>query len=694
MMNSTFMQRMKALSARSDLMIASLLISIIFMMILPLPTLLVDILIGTNMSIAVILLMVSIYIESPLELLAFPAILLITTIFRLSLSVTTTRLILLEADAGDIIETFGNFVVGGNLVVGLVIFLIITIVQFLVITKGSERVAEVSARFTLDGMPGKQMSIDSDMRAGLIDMHQAKDRRTKVEKESQLFGSMDGAMKFVKGDAIAGLIIICVNIIGGIAVGTMQMEMTAGEALQVFSILTIGDGLVSQIPALIISVTSGIIVTRVTTDESKDLGHDISKQLTSKPSALMIAGTLLIGFAAIPGFPTMVFLTLAALLGGGGFILNRKTESSDGDEVDENGLVSQGGGEGNADKDPNSFEVTVPIILEVSEDTQKILSIKDLNKQVAKIRQALYLDLGVPFPGIHIRYSKGGEEGKYSILLHETPIAEGMFKKENVLVINQKEQLDIMGIENEEAEPFLPSGQPFWVPESEKKDLEEAGIKYMNFSSVLSLHLSFILKKYAGEFMGLQETKSILGELEDKYGELVKEAQRLLPLQKIAEIFQRLVSEDVSIRNIRVILEALIEWGQKEKETVMLVEYVRIGLKRYISYKYSNGQNVLPAYLFDQALEEAIRNGIRQTSAGAYLALDPSVSSNIVSNISNIIGDISAMTHKPALIVSMDIRRYVRKLIENELYELPVLSYQELIPDITVQPIQRIDLPS
>ncbi len=699
MFKSVFFQRIQALTKRSDLMVAILLMSIVFMMILPLPPEVVDVLIGLNMGIAVILLMVSIYITSPLEIVAFPAILLITTIFRLALSIAITRLILLDGDAGKIVEAFGNFVVGGNLIVGIVIFLIITIVQFLVITKGSERVAEVGARFSLDGMPGKQMSIDSDMRAGSINMEEAHKRRQAVEKESQMFGSMDGAMKFVKGDAIAGLIIICVNMLGGVSIGVFQQGMTVGEALELYTILTIGDGLIAQIPALIISVTAGIIVTRVTTDESENLGSDIGKQITSKPAALMISGALLLGFAIIPGFPTLTFLALAGIVGGGGFALNKlKNKTTQEDAT--SGVVTGGMGDtpntsGKTvdPKKPQDFELTVPIIVELSDTVQKVLNIKLLNEEVATIRQALFMDLGVPFPGIHLRFNKGQDEAGYRVLLQETPIARGQFKKDHVLVINQLDQLQILDLPIVEAEQFLPRGHLTWVPAEYVSLLKDMNISYMELPNILSYHLSFMLKKYANEFVGLQETKAILSTIEEKYGELVKEVQRLLPLQKIAEIFQRLVNEDISIRNLRVILESLVEWAQKEKESVMLTEYVRINLKRYISYKYSNGQNILPAYLLDHEVEDAIRNGIRQTSAGSYLALDPRLSAKMIKNIADNVGDLSQVTHKPVLVVSMDIRRYVRKLIEPELYDLPVLSFQELTPDITVQPLKRIEMP-
>lgn len=301
------MMLLQQLGQRKDIMLAILLLVVVFMMVLPLPTVILDLLIAINMTISVVLLMVSVYITSPLQFSVFPVLLLVTTLFRLALAVSTTRMILLQADAGQIVYTFGQFVVGGNLIVGIVIFLIITIVQFLVITKGSERVAEVSARFSLDAMPGKQMSIDGDMRAGVIDMDEARERRSQVEKESQMFGSMDGAMKFVKGDAIAGLVIILVNILGGIAIDVSQRGMSAADALNLYSILTVGDGMVSQVPALLIAITSGIIVTRVSSENSSDLGSDIGEQIVAQPRAIFIGGVLLVLFGLIPGFPTITF---------------------------------------------------------------------------------------------------------------------------------------------------------------------------------------------------------------------------------------------------------------------------------------------------------------------------------------------------------------------------------------------------
>lgn len=698
------------LSRRADLALATLLVAIIFMMILPLPTELVDSLIALNLSISVVLLMLSVYILSPLEFTAFPAVLLITTLFRLALSVTTTRLILMNGDAGDIITTFGNFVVGGNLVVGVVIFLIITIVQFLVITKGAERVAEVSARFSLDALPGKQMSIDGDMRAGVLDVEEARQRRDSLNKESQLFGSMDGAMKFVKGDAIAGLIIIFVNIIGGISIGTMQRGMNTGEALEVYAILTIGDGLISQIPALFISITAGMIVTRVASNDAKDseksnLGKDIGNQITAHPKALFIASALLFGFAIIPGFPTIIFVAIASVIGGGGLMLARmaKKQEMPDQSVPEVITKSQGAA---ATSTPESkkarardamsgkedFSITVPLLVDVAVNLEQELNANNLNAELGRIRRALYLDMGVPFPGVHLRYNENLSDGEYVILMQEIPVARGKLKSDHVLVSEPKEQLDVLGIACSVDDNFLPDLPSLWVSKEWRDDLASGNLSFMSHDSVITYHLSHVLRKYAEDFIGIQETRYLLDKLEPHYGELVKEVQRVLPIQKLSEVFQRLVSEDISIRNLRVILEALVEWGQKEKDVVQLTEYVRSSQKRHICYKYAAGRGVLPAYLLDKEIEDQIRGAIRQTSAGYYLALEPDVTQRFVASAVKNIGEIRKSQRKPVLLVAMDIRRYVRKLIESELYELPVLSFQELTKDINIQPIGRISL--
>ena len=692
-------QSLQAITQRKDVLLASMLVAIIFMMILPLPTELVDVLIGMNMGVSVLLLMLAIYIGSAGEFFAFPAVLLLTTLFRLALSITTTRLILLQADAGAIIDTFGNFVVAGNLVVGMVIFLIITIVQFLVITKGAERVAEVSARFSLDAMPGKQMSIDGDMRAGVIDMAEARRRREKVEKESQLYGSMDGAMKFVKGDAIAGLIIIAINLIGGLVIGTTQRGMALGEAMQIYSVLTIGDGLVSQIPALLIAITAGIIVTRVSTEETENLASDISEQFGAQPRALMVAGGLMIAFGMIPGFPTLTFLALAAATGGAGLLLLRSSGKQQAKLAEQqvSSVLTPVPVEASSEADVEAQlrgdqEITLgaAVLLDISAALQPHLDMRALNREAAKVRRALYLDLGVPFPGIHVRFNENLPTDSYAVLLQEVPVARGDLRPGQLLFADNERQLDIIQIPAERADPFLPNMPTVWIDGKYAEPLREAAVSFMEPHRVLTFHLAYVMRRYAEEFIGIQETHNLFERLKEAYPDLIKEAQRVLPINKTTEVLKRLVSEDVSVRNIRLVLESLVEWGQQEKDVVMLTEYVRGDLKRYISYKYSSSQNVLSAYLFEQDIEETVRGGIRQTSSGNFLALDPSVTQRLIQETKSLVGDISHLENKPVLVTAMDIRRYVRKMLEIELYDLSVLSFQELTQEVTVQPLGKI----
>ncbi|MEI2417090.1 type III secretion system export apparatus subunit SctV [Orrella sp. JC864] len=687
-----------AITSRNDIVLAVLIVSIIFMMILPLPTALVDVLIGANMTLSAILLMVAMYLPSPLAFSSFPSVLLITTLFRLGISIATTRLILLQGDAGHIIETFGNFVVGGNLIVGLVVFLILTIVQFVVITKGAERVAEVAARFSLDAMPGKQMSIDADLRAGTIDMDEARRRRSLVEKESQLYGAMDGAMKFVKGDAIAGLIIVGVNLLGGILIGTLQRDLSAGEAVQVYSILTIGDGLISQIPALFIAICAGIIVTRVQTGEGpSNVGRDIGAQVLAQPRALLIAAAVAAGMGLIPGMPTLTFLALAAVVGTIGFVLLRGTRKV----VDEKtGAVTEisplapqphAPAPGRA-QDAAPFAPTQPVMVDLAPGLLARESPEALQTHLAEVRQALYLELGVPFPAVRLRENPALAPEQYLLLLSEVPVAQGLLRQGKVLVRDTEQTLRALQVPYEPDKSLLPGVSTLWTDARLADTLAGAGVPVLDGPRILGWHLAFVLRKYAAEFIGIQETRVLCAAMEPEYPELVKEALRVMPVQKTAEILQRLVSEGISIRNLRAVLEALVEWGQKEKDSVLLTEYVRVSLKRLISHKFSGGQNLLPAYLLAPSVEETVRGAIRQTSAGSYLALEPAVSRKLLENIRLAVGDLHAAARKPVLLTSMDIRRYLRKLIEQDLYELPVLSYQELTQEINVQPLARVDL--
>lgn len=683
----------ETITRHNDVALVALLVVVITLMIVPLPTPLVDTLIGANLTLSFLMLMMAMYVKTPLEFSVFPTMLLFTTLFRVGLNITTTRLILLQADAGEIIFTFGDFALGGNFVVGAVVFLILTIVQFLVISKGAERVAEVGARFTLDAMPGKQMSIDADLRAGVIDMEEAQRRRTNVQMESKMYGAMDGAMKFVKGDSIAGMVVTVVNIVGGTIIGITQNGMTAGDALHTYGILTIGDGLVSQIPSLLVSISAGILITR-SGDTREDVGAQVGRQFFDQPRALQMAGGLIFLLALIPGFPKPQLFTMAAavwLFGKTLLVVKNAPQKPDAQRELKKTLTASG------QKKPQrvtqageEFSPTVPIILDISPDIGEAMDYNAMNSELVELRRALYFDLGVPFPGINIRPNPTLASFTYVLNLNEIPLASGQLMKDHVIVREKKANLDLLGIPYLTGDAFLPGVESIWVPREKMASLTKADILCMEHSRILAYHLSLLLTRHAATFIGMQETKYLLDRMEERAPDLVREVTRLLPVQRISDIFQRLVQEQISIRDLRTILQALIDWAPKEKDVVMLTEYVRGALKRQISYMYSKGQNMLPVIMMEPNVEETIRKAIRQTSAGAFLSLDPASSQRILNAVGEAAGKFRTSTQKPVLMVSMDIRRYVRRLIESKFYELPVMAYQEVTSEISVQPVARV----
>jgi type III secretion protein V len=689
------------LGRSSDVLLAVTIVGIVIMIIIPIPYQLLNILIAANLSAAIGLLMVALYIPSAVHLSIFPSLLLITTLFRLGVNITSTRLILLKAYAGEIIEAFGMFVVGGNFVVGGVIFLIITLVQFIVITKGAERVAEVAARFTLDGMPGKQMAIDADLRAGIIDSNQARGLRAAIQKESQLYGAMDGAMKFVKGDAIAGIVIIIINIVGGLVIGMVFHHMTAMQAAYTYALLSIGDGLVTQIPALLIGITAGMVTTRVTSEGQGDthLGRDIVGQIFRQPKALVIASCVVFLLGFVPGFPKYPFFLISGSLGSISFALWRTSLRETARKASVPGAVIetdvaghkvvQGGGD--------EYALTLPVILELGGSLSKMIARQRggaglIETMIPRMRQALYHDLGVRFPGVHVRTDTPNlSEGEYNILLNEVPLVRGKVLEGQVLTNETEENLSHYNLPHSVYTNSL--GLPtLWVGRDYRTLLEKAGIKYWTPLEVVVLHLSYFFRQYAGEFVGIQEVRAMLEFVEKSFPDLCKEVTRLIPLQKLTEIFKRLVQEQVSIRDLRTILECLSEWAQTEKDTILLTEYIRAALKRYISYKYSQGQSTLSVYLLDPEIEDMVRGAIKQTSAGSYLALDPDSVQMILQALRNTIVPAPPGGQPPVLLTAIDVRRFVRKLIEMEYPDIACLSFQEIVPEIRIQPLGRIQL--
>ncbi|AQS36175.1 type III secretion protein, HrcV family [Shewanella psychrophila] len=663
-------------AGRHDIILSAMLMVAVFMMILPLPTALIDVLIAFNLCLSIVLLMIAIYIRDPLEFSVFPSLLLITTLYRLALTISTSRLILLQHDAGDIVYTFGNFVVGGNLAVGIIIFAIITIVQFIVITKGSERVAEVSARFSLDAMPGKQMSIDGDMRAGIIDAKEAKRQRAQVQKESQLYGAMDGAMKFVKGDAIASIIVILTNILGGIAVGVMQHNMSASEAVNTYAVLSVGDGLIAQIPSLLISITAGLIVTRVPGEQRQNLANELVAQVGRQPSSLQMAGMVMFIFAFIPGFPMLVFGLLGAVTLASSWWLVRKKkqegEQAEHPHFSDNTSVNEGG-------DENMAPGAVPLMLYLGADVPS----QGVKEALQRLRWQLFEQLGVPLPEIQLQIAKKGNSGLCDVLLYQEPVLQLQFDLDESLLVEPMVTLP----SRVETLPF--SGEELhWIKGNVLEQAREQGLSVCSAEQIPAYIVGKVIGRYAGEFIGVQETRYLMDAMEARYGELVKELQRMLSVGKVAEILQRLVEEGISIRDLRTIFETLVEWVSKEKDIIMLTEYVRIALRRHIRRNFATPQGWISVLMVGEGIENLIRESIRQSTAGSYSALDMEQSNLILTTLKAELPPQQACV----LLTSLDVRRYLRKIIERELFTTPVLSFQELGDDAEIKVLAHVDL--
>ena len=637
-----------AFSRYSDLVLVSGVIAIIALMVLPLPVFLIDLLVAVNLAMGVMLLLMSIYIGSPLEFSVFPSVLLISTLFRLSLAIATTRLILLHGNAGHIIDTFGKTVAGGNLIVGLVVFLIITVVQFIVIAKGAERVAEVAARFTLDAMPGKQMSIDSDLRSGLIDKDEARRKRRELELESKLHGNLDGAMKFVKGDAIAGIVIIVINLLGGLAVGVLQQGMDMSHAMVKYSVLTIGDGMVSQIPALLAAMSAGLIVTRTMDAQDKHLGDSMRKQFTAKPRVLMVAGGICWLLALMPGFPSAIFVLLGLVLGVSGTLmtpalrvrLQKASQPALGSVMKPR--APEAGVMATALPPP---QPAVPLLLELPTRALGSDQGAELTRELESVLEHFQLGLGLVLPRISIHAispaaaSAPQAGNEWRLLAFEVPIAQG----------------------------DLPADHT---------------------AQALAGAVHQALRRHTSLFLGIQETSALLTRSAVDYPEAVKEVLRAIPMQRMADILRRLVEEEVPVRHLRDMLETLAEAGQREKDVHTLSEFARIALKRHICYRYAP-QGTLRATLLMPDLEEMLRQALRVSGGVQQLAIDPVAASQIIERLRD-----SVQQHRvTAIVTTVDLRRHVRKLIELDCFDVPVLSYHELMPSLKLDAADRVGAP-
>ena len=620
----------------SDLFLVAGIVAIVALMVLPLPLWLIDLLVAVNIASGLVLILLAVYVAGPLEFSVFPSVLLMTTLFRLALSIATTRMILLHADGGHIIATFGKLVAGGNLVVGLVVFLIITVVQFIVIAKGAERVAEVAARFSLDAMPGKQLSIDSDLRSGLIDKDEAKRRRRTLELESKLHGSLDGAMKFVKGDAIAGIVIILINLLGGLAIGVLQQDLSLGDAVHRYSILSIGEGMVAQIPALLGAMAAGLLVTR-TNDEEHDrhLGDAIRKQLGAKPRVHLMAAAICLLLATVPGFPPLVFGLLALVFGATGAMLTPWGRDWVAQHLPDLG-ASRRQPEASALKTAQPrVRPSVPLLLELPQSMLGGDGGLAVTRAVESMLNELQLEQGLPLPRVAL-HGRLGREG-WRLLAHEVPLSEG------------------------EVAPD---------PQGLAEQVRQA------------------LRRNAALFIGIQETSELLTRAQAELADVVKEVLRALPVQKVTEVLRRLAAEEVSIRNLRDILEALAEAAQREKDVQALTEMTRIALRRQTHHRLCPGGE-LQALLLSPELEALLRQALHVSGGVTQLAVSPDQARQFAAEVQ---AQVEAL--KPqAIVCAIDLRWHLRKLIENECFDTPVLSFHELLPTLRLTPLHHLPPP-
>ncbi|HEX8792282.1 MAG TPA: flagellar biosynthesis protein FlhA [Polyangiaceae bacterium] len=631
--------------AGADIALAALVVLVVGLMIVPLPTWTLDLLISTNLSAAVAILLVVLYVPDAIGIATFPTLLLLTTLYRLALNVASTRLILLQANAGEVIRAFGTFVVRGNYVVGAVVFLVLTIIQFIVIAKGSERVAEVGARFALDAMPGKQMAIDAELRSGAIDGNEARRRRRHLQRESQFYGAMDGAMKFVKGDVIATLVILVVNILGGLGIGVAMKGMSVVDALKRYGLLTIGDGLVTQIPALVLSTAAGVLVTRVGSEEADTpLGDELARQLLGVPKALQVAAVFVLLLALVPGLPAIPFVVIgvALLLVGRARARAKSVEEQRAATEPRPSQTARAGA-----MDPSFVPLVQPWSLEVSPDLEPVLDAEPegLRAMAIGLRERIFSELGVPLPAPRVRARDGLDARVVVLSLQEVPA--------RVLLV--------------------------------PRDVEGAALVDWVRERTLDL-----LRARAADFLGLAEVQRLLDELEQFAPATVRNVvPKPLSLVLLTDVLRRLVEERVSIRDLRAILEALAVVAATEKDPLGLSEYVRSALRRAITYRLTAGQGRLPCVMLEPIVEDTVRRAITRTPAGAFLTLAPQASRDVERAI-----DAALATwpegEQPVIMTQPDIRRFVRKLIEPRHPEVWVSSFAELLPEVRLETVSRV----
>jgi flagellar biosynthesis protein FlhA len=688
-----FFSKFKSLTQNSDVVIAIGLMIVLGVMVVPIPPLLLDLLLSFSIALSVAVLLTAVYSKKPLDFSTFPTVLLVTTLFRLSLNVASTRNILLNGAsdgtgaAGEIIRAFGDFVVGGNYAVGIVIFIILVVINFMVITKGAGRVAEVSARFTLDAMPGKQMAIDADLNAGLVDEKEAKRRRAEVAQEADFYGSMDGASKFVRGEAIAGILITAINMIGGIIIGVAQKDMSFSNAAQTFTLLTVGDGLIAQIPALIISTAAGIIATRNSNSES--LGKQVGTEFTANPKSFYITAGAMTIFGLIPGFPGLPFILMGSVIAFVGFKIEKNKELA---KVAEQTIAVQ-----DTKAKSDTLESLLPVELVQLEVGYGIVSIVDaeqngdLLERISHIRKQFAIDWGVIIPSVRIKDNLELKPGGYSVKLKGVEIAKGELLPDHLMAMDPGtviEQMD--GVQTKEPVFGLPA---IWITDDRKDEAQYNGYTVVDLSTIVATHLTEVLKANLSELFGRQELVKVLDNFKEENPKIVSDlVPDIMTLGTVLKVLQNLLREGVSVRDLRTILETLAEFGTTTKDSEALTEYVRQSLYRSITEKIKSSAGDVPLFTLDRALEEAVARSIIHTDSGNQLNLDPKVTQTILASLNEKIEEATSQGEKMVVLCSPVIRRHFKKLTEKFIPNMIVVSHNELSPEVNIRSLGTVRL--
>ncbi|HIJ77729.1 MAG: flagellar biosynthesis protein FlhA [Desulfobulbaceae bacterium] len=682
----------------SSLVVAVGVVAILMVMIIPLPTIILDLLLSLSITVGLVILLMSMYNVNPLDFSSFPSLLLITTLFRLALNIASTRLILLHGHegagaVGQVIQAFGQFVVGGSFAVGLIIFLIMVLINFIVITKGSGRIAEVAARFTLDAMPGKQMAIDADLNAGLIREDEAKKRRKEISQQSEFYGAMDGASKFVRGEAVASLVIMVINVLGGLFIGVVLQKMRVAQAAETYTLLTIGDGLVSQIPSLIISTSAGIIVSRAASDVS--MGKEFMQQFGMQPQALAVSSGIIMIFGLIPGLPHLPFLLLGTGMGGIAWLAFQKgavdQEAKEAAEEEKHKAETPPAGA------PETVEALLPLdmlqlevgygLIPLVDESQE----GDLLERIRAIRRQFAMDMGMIIPPLHVRDNLQLKPDEYVLLLKGVEISRGEIMMNHLLAMDSgMAKREIEGIPTMEPAFQLPA---LWIAEDKRDEAQVAGYTVVDPSTVVATHLTESLRIHADELLGRQDTQKLLDNLAKTHPKVVEElVPNLLPLGVVQKVLQNLLRERVSIRDLLTICETLADFAPMGKDPSILTEYVRQKLARSIVHNYTDDQGGLSVLTISTQIEDLMRESIQQTDQGAYMNMEPNLAQTILEATKKLVEKVSSEGHQPIVICSPTVRRHFRKLMERFMPQVMVLSHNELTTQSKLQSLGTIEL--